>query len=74
VNFMEHFLFAAAAGLKQYCAGINFSTGPGIRIFSFCFSPCLACTGMGYHFINFIPVGVLCISSKAQHTKPSWRW
>jgi len=63
------FPIAAGAGLKQCCAGMNFSTyqtGPGIRVFSFCFSPCLACTGMGYYFKNFIPLGVLCIPSNVQ--------
>jgi len=36
------FPIAAGAGLKQCCAGINFSTyqtGPGIRVFSSSFPP-----------------------------------
>ncbi len=69
MNFMEHFLLQLVLGSKQCCGSINFSTyqtGPGIRVYSFCFSPCLACTGMEYHFKNFIPVEVLGISSNAQ--------
>ncbi len=44
------FPIAAGAGLKQCCGSINFSTyqtGPGIRVFSSSFPPCLACLVSG---------------------------
>jgi hypothetical protein len=68
VNFTEHFSLQLVL-VSSSVVPANFSThqtGPAIRVFSFGFSQCLGCTGMGYHFNNFIALRVLCISSKSQ--------
>jgi hypothetical protein len=66
---MEHFLLQLVlvwSSVVQVSTFSTHQTGRGIMVFSFCFSQCLACTGMGYHCKNFIPLGVLCISSNTQ--------